>query len=322
MSLSEFELIQKYFTSRATQRNDIVLGVGDDGAIVNVPHDKELVISMDTLISGVHFSMETSPYAIGHKALAVNLSDIAAMGAEPAWFTLALSLPEADETWLEEFSAGVFALADRFNVCLIGGDTTRGPLSVTIQIAGLVPPGSALRRQGAQPKDLIYVTGFLGDAALGLLAIQKKISLPKENYSIVTKRLNQPEPRVKQGLLLRDVASACIDISDGLVADLNHLLEASEMGAKVFVDKLPLSEALRQSNREPSEQIQLALTGGDDYELCFCIAPQQQSAFNEAMETNDCPMTCIGEIQEDRKLNCIYSDGSSFEIQGHGYVHF
>ena len=214
--MNEFELIQKYFAHQPLARADVVLGIGDDAAVLEVPVGQQLVISTDALVSGVHFPEHTDPEAIGHKALAVNLSDLAAMGATPAWFTLNLSLPRADPAWLEGFCRGLFALAVQHGVQLVGGDTTRGPLTIGIQICGLVPRGQALTRVGARAGDRVYVTGVLGDAAIGLLFAQGKLELPEEYRANVLARLNRPQPRVAAGERLRGLASACIDLSDGL----------------------------------------------------------------------------------------------------------
>ncbi|MGD2111948.1 MAG: thiamine-phosphate kinase, partial [Gammaproteobacteria bacterium] len=234
MADSEFDIIRRYFMPRGAGRDDVIAGVGDDAAVLRVPAEHELVVCMDTLVGDVHFPQATAPNAIGHKALAVNLSDLAAMGAEPAWATLALTLPENDADWLEQFSRGFFALAERYNVQLIGGDITRGPLSVTVQAHGFVPGGKALRRAGARPGELVCVTGTLGDAALALRLADRAPALLRQ-------RLDYPEPRVAAGIVLRDRASAVIDVSDGLLADLGHLLEADGLGAALRIGDLPRS---------------------------------------------------------------------------------
>jgi thiamine-monophosphate kinase len=241
MALTEFNLIERYFTRPAAAPDpDVILGIGDDAALVRVPTGMELAVATDTLVEGVHFPPQTAPETIGHKALAVNLSDMAAMGAEPRWATLALTLPQADEDWLTAFSSGFLALAAAEGVQLIGGDTTRGPLSITVQILGLLPSGSALRRSGACAGDLVYVTGTLGDAGLALRMLQHAhgsaaVAAP------LAQRLNQPQPRTQEGLALRGIASAAIDISDGLCADLGHILAASGVGAHINLAALPLS---------------------------------------------------------------------------------
>lgn len=240
--MSEFDLIQRYFT-RITP--SAVLGVGDDAALLRVGNGMELAVSTDMLVSGTHFLPDADPFLLGHKTLAVNLSDLAAMGAQPRWATLALSLPQADEAWLQKFSAGFFALADEQGVELIGGDTTRGPLNLCVTIMGEVPQGAALRRSAAQLGDDIWVSGRLGDAALALMHLQGKVNLSATDFSLCALALHQPMPRVALGLALRGVAHSAIDISDGLLADLGHILECSKVGAEIQFDALPVSDMLR-----------------------------------------------------------------------------
>lgn len=311
--MNEFDIIQSFFNKQIIQRNDVVLGIGDDGAIVKVTPDQEIVITTDTLVEKVHFGTDTPAYDIGYKSLAVNLSDLAAMGATPAWITLALTMPKSNEAWLREFSKGLFELANRFNIQLIGGDLTHGPLAITIQAHGFVPKNQALRREGAKSGDLIYVTHTLGDAALGLLYLQQKtIHLEKAAEEYLLTRLNRPEPRVAIGEKLRGIAHAAIDISDGLAADLGHLLKSSRMGAIVYVNEIPLSRVMSESiNRD--EAIALALNGGDDYELCFTAPP------NQIIEL-DC--TCIGKITEQSGLILKHRDGTKYTGAIHGYQHF
>ncbi len=321
MALSEFNIIERYFTHQQKTDPAIVLGIGDDAAILHVPEGMELAVSMDTLVECVHFPAATHPADIGHKALAVNLSDMAAMSAEPRWATLALTLPESDESWLENFSKGFFNLADRYGVQLIGGDTTRGPLSITIQIHGLVPAGAALRRSAARPGDLIYVTGELGDAGLALLLLQEKISLSAEQAAHVMTRLNRPEPRVKEGLALRGIAHAEIDLSDGLAADLGHILDASGVGATLHMERLPLSPAVT-SVLDKAGGWNLPLSAGDDYELCFTVPRENQAKLLEAMEQFSCRCTCIGVIEATPGLRCRLANGELFEPVRTGYQHF
>lgn len=266
MALGEFDLIRRYFTSLGVAEG-VALGVGDDGAVLDIPPGHQLVSVMDTLVAGVHFPEDTAPFDIGYRALAVNLSDLAAMGAEPRWFTLALTLPKADEAWLAGFAAGLRSLAERFGIALVGGDTTRGPLTITVQAEGLVPRGQVLKRSGARPGDGIYVTGTLGDAAAGLALHQGRLQADGDTAAFLRSRFFRPEPRVQTGLALRGLATACIDVSDGLLQDLGHVLAASGVGAKLDVDRLPLSAALDVLPRQ--EAVKLALSAGDDYELCF-----------------------------------------------------
>jgi len=235
--MPEFDIIRRYFQEK-THRNDIVrIGIGDDAAVLNIQTDTNLVVAVDTLVAGVHFPLNTTPHDIGFKALAVNLSDLAAMGATPCWMTLALTLPQADELWLSEFSKGLFVLADKFHVALGGGDTTQGPLTISIQVGGVVTKDKALLRSGAKPGDVILVTGMLGDAARGLQLLQQQDSDIPDEYLA---QLNRPSPRIAAGQQLLDVATACIDISDGLYSDLSHITTASGVGAIIELEPLPL----------------------------------------------------------------------------------
>jgi len=322
--MNEFELIKHYFATFPAQRSDVVLGIGDDAALLQVPHDQCLVVAMDTLVSDVHFLATAAPYDIGYKALAVNLSDLAAMGAMPAWFTLALTLPKVDRDWLDHFQQGLLALSTQYNLQLIGGDTTRGPLTITIQAHGFVPAAQALRRDQAKLGDKIYVTGTLGDAGLAL-ALQAGKTLP-DNFSAAQKtylaqRLNQPSARIEFGLALRDIAFCAIDISDGLAADLGHILTVSKVGATVCVDDLPLSAALKQ-NADESHAIELALTAGDDYELCFTVAPEKEAKLKQALANISCPYTCIGSIEQQPGLRLLRSNGRIYQLTQSGYQHF
>ena len=231
MSLSEFELIEQVFKKHCIETPDVICGIGDDAAVIKVPPEMELVLSMDTLVAGVHFSSDTKPQDLGYKALAVNLSDIAAMGAEPRWVILSMTLPDADQSWLEKFMAGFAELANKHAVNLVGGDLSRGPLSITIAIHGLVPEGKTIKRSGAKTGDLIYVTGTLGDAGLALKVLNEGLSIAKDHQTYIFDRLHRPSSRITTGLALREIASSAIDISDGLVADLGHILVASKVGA-------------------------------------------------------------------------------------------
>ena len=279
----------------------------------------ELVVSSDTLIADVHFPAATDPAAIGYKALAVNLSDLAAMGALPAWFTLNLSIPQSDPKWLADFARGLFNLARVHNVQLIGGDTTRGPLSISIQVHGFVPSGQALLRSGAKPGDQIYVSGTLGDAGLGLRLLQQKLTLSTEYRSLVLNKLNYPLPRIELGLALRTIASACIDVSDGLTADLRHILEASQVGARIALAQLPLSAAYRASQAQVGWDT--ALGHGDDYELCFTVPGQKQQIF-ERMLPVSCGVTPIGTILAGAELEIVDTTGQYYRPQMAGYDHF
>jgi len=319
--MTEFDLIKKYFATQTEHRPDVRLGIGDDAAIVTVPAGHELVVTTDTLIADVHFPALTPPYDIGYKALAVNLSDLAAMGASPAWATLAITLAEANEAWIQAFCDGFFTLANRYQVQLIGGDLTHGSLSMTVQAMGFIPPGQALLRSTAKPADLIYVTGTLGDAGLALHHLKQQISLSTEAQHAVLTRLNRPEPRLPQGEHLRGLAHAAIDISDGLAADLGHILEQSQVGAIVYVDQLPLSEAVKQS-LPPEKAITLALTAGDDYELCFTVPPEKRALVEKKLSSIPCRYTCIGVITEQQGLDLRYQDEKKYHGPKLGYQHF
>jgi thiamine-monophosphate kinase len=320
MALSEFRLIQSYFEQHRLGREDVVLGIGDDAALLRVPEGMLLVAAVDTLIAGVHFPENTPPSAIGHKALAVNLSDLAAMGAEPAWATLALSIPAADENFLQPFSDGLFALAGQFGVELVGGDTVRGPLVLTVQLHGFVPEGAALTRFDARPGDLLYVSGTLGDAAAGLALVQANAPasvLDGEEARYLRERLDRPTPRIALGLALRGIASACIDISDGLCADVGHIMERSHLGCEIESRLLPLSRQLLALKGETAAR-ELALHGGDDYELCFSVPAQREAELLRLALTLDVPLTRIGEITNEVGVLRVDSE----PVEGGGYDHF
>ena len=319
--MSEFDLINQYFKTASVKRKDVVLGIGDDCALLSPPPGKQLAVSTDTLISGVHFPENTKPEDIGYKSLAVNLSDLAAMGAEPAWVSLAISLPEVNETWLEGFMSGFSELAQQYNVSLIGGDTTRGPLSVTVSITGFVSAGAALRRDAAKAGDYIYVTGSLGDARLGLEAILNNTVIDNDVQFCIN-RLNRPEARVLAGRLLSELTDiTAIDISDGLLADLSHICEASKTGASIELQSLPLSTQLRRVYQQQPEW-EKVLSAGDDYELCFCCSPGQESAVLETFKAHDIVLNKIGVITESKGIQCVQADGSLLEIDHQGYNHF
>jgi thiamine-monophosphate kinase len=322
MPLSEFTLIEKYFTHQRVRREDVMLGIGDDAALLKVPEGMELVVAIDTLVEGRHFPVGTSPAAVGYKLLAVNLSDMAAMGATPAWMTLSLALPEADPDFLNPFAHGLFELAERFGVQLVGGDTVRGPLCATLQIHGLVPQGAALLRSGARPGDQIYVTGTLGDAGAGLAILQGHLDAQAETRDFLVQRLERPSPRVQEALLLRHIASAVIDISDGLISDLGHILAASGVGAVIDVDKLPLSSYLLACVEAQEERQRLALSAGDDYELCFCMPPEKEALLRERAEAMGCCVTHVGNIGAEPGLRLRNSKGESIEATEAGFDHF
>ena len=317
---SEFDIIRQYFILE-NSRDDVVLGIGDDAAILTVPPEHELVQSVDTLVAGVHFPIETSPEDIAYKALAVNLSDMAAMGAEPAWFTLAITLPNDDDAWLKAFSESLSSLAKKYNVQLVGGDTTHGPLCISITINGFVPKGIALTRNNAQVTDKVYVSGTIGDAALALAAWQGQCLLRDDSISYLNDRLNRPTPQIDLGLLLREYASSCIDISDGLIADLGHVLERSNVGAKIIFENIPLSKEFNANLTDIELVTSLVLSGGDDYELCFTIPKEKQSKFESVILKNKITATCIGEIETKTGMRCLLNN-KEIKVENVGFQHF
>lgn len=316
--MSEFDLIARYFT-RATP--GAVLGVGDDAALMCVSAGMELAVSTDMLVSGTHFLPDADPFMLGHKALAVNLSDMAAMGAVPRWATLALSLPAAEEDWLQQFSAGFFMLAEQHGVELVGGDTTRGPLNLSVTIMGEVPRGAALRRSGAQVGDEIWVSGSLGEAALALAHLQGKAALPEAEFSTCATRLHQPVPRVALGLALRGVAHSAIDVSDGLLADLGHILECSNVAAEIAFAALPVSRALQPYLGQQLGR-RCMLAGGDDYELCFTASAAQRAKVENISARLGLPLTRIGTITAGAGCTVRAADGSAMTNEEQGYDHF
>ena len=319
--MNEFEIIKTYFAADKIQRQDVVVGIGDDAAVLHVPQDQELVVTTDTLIPDVHFPKETDPFDIGYKALAVNLSDLAAISATPAWISLSLTLPENDESWMRSFSSGLMTLKNHYHIQLVGGDLTKGPLSITIQAMGFVPRQQALLRSGAKTDDLIYVSGTLGDAGLALQYLQTKRSITDTHVAYLLSRLNRPEPRISLGKNLGGIANAAIDISDGLAADLGHILEESNKGAVIYVDQLPLSLAVTETL--PSEEaIQLALTAGDDYELCFTVPQKHQSVLQQKMAAENCPISCIGHITASSGFVLVDKKGNEYHGATKGYKHF
>jgi len=273
------------------------------------------------LVSGTHFLADADPYFLGHKTLAVNLSDLAAMGATPRWATLALSLPEANEAWLASFSAGFFALAEQHDVELIGGDTTRGPLNICVTIMGEIPDGLALRRDAATVGDDIWLSGQVGEAALGLASLQDKISLPAVLRETCLDALHRPQPRVELGLSLRDIAHSAIDISDGLLADLSHILARSKVAAEIQLSRIPMPESFAQLSDQRLVQ-QCLLAGGDDYELCFTSAAEQRSAIKKLAENLGLSLTLIGQVVAGEGLRLVAADGSVIKMERLGYDHF
>jgi len=314
--LGEFDLIERYF-SRPSGRRDVLLGVGDDAALLEVPPGRALVAAVDTLVEGRHFLPDAPPDSVGHQALAVNLSDLAAMGADPAWALLSLSLPESDEAWLRSFAAGLYALAERHGVALVGGDTVRGPRVVTITALGCVEPALALRRDGAKAGDVLFVSGWPGEAGAGLEALRS--GAMRGDDDALVRRYRYAEPRLELGRALRGRASAAMDVSDGLLGDLQKLCKASGIGARLDLERLPVSaELARRHSRTECER--LVLFGGDDYELLFTV-PAERAAALEAGAPGALPVHRIGVIEAGAGVRCE-RDGRVEDLRGAGYDHF
>ncbi|QEI14231.1 thiamine-phosphate kinase [Cellvibrio japonicus] len=318
----EFQLIQQFFQREQAEQPaaGVVLGIGDDCALLQIPEGKQLAVSVDTLVSGVHFPEGAEPALIAERALRTNLSDLAAMGAEPLWFTLALTLPQAEEQWLREFSRGLFACAKRYGIALIGGDTTAGPLSVSIQVMGAVTPGQALRRDGANLGDFILVTHSVGDGAAALASLQGRVSFSGDDHAYLHERFYRPEPRLQASARIRPFASAALDISDGLVADLQHICTASDLGAVIDVEALPLSSAL-VAYPDRTQAYEWALSGGDDYELCFTVAPENMPDIAMLIAQGQLQASVIGEMVAGNRVICEY-EGQPFSLAKQGYEHF
>lgn len=316
-SLSEFGLIRRYFTRPA---RDAVLGVGDDCALLAPRAGQVLAISTDMLVSGRHFFPDVAPAHLGHKALAVNLSDLAAMGAEPRAFTLALALPEARAEWLAPLAQGMLALADAHHCELIGGDTTKGPLTLSITVFGDVPASQALRRDTAQPGDDLWISGTLGDARLALGVFWKEWSLDPAAFAAMRARMETPTPRVALGIALRGLAHAALDVSDGLLGDLGHILDASGVGAILDVDTLPRSAVL--AAQPPERQLQCLLTGGDDYELCFTAPPAARAAIAALSGPLDLRLTRVGHLVHGTGIRLQDRSGAPVAFTGHAFDHF
>lgn len=320
MPPSEFALIERYFRKAGAMRSDVLLGVGDDAALLQCPSGADLVAAMDTLVAGVHFPHGSPPASIGHRVLAVNLSDLAAMGARPAWALLALTLPKIDEPWLEEFTAGFAVLARAHDVALVGGDTTSGPLSVTIQIMGHVARSTALLRSGGHPGDLLFVSGTPGDAAAGLAIEQSKLPASSDPAGYLRKRFLYPSPRLALGDCLRSYATACIDVSDGLLGDAGKLAQASGCGAEIAFADVPVSEELVSVVGDQRAR-ELALTGGDDYELCFTVPPSELARLRHNLPPERWGYCCIGTLRE-APGTVVTNNGNVIEFSHSGYDHF
>ena len=321
--MNEFELIDRHFR-RAPRNADVRIGIGDDGAVLAPSPGMEYVLTIDMLVEGRHFAAGCDPRALGHKTLAVNLSDLAAMGALPRFVLLAGALPEPDTAWLDAFMRGFDALAAEYDVELIGGDTTRGPRTFSVTAIGELPAGSALVRSGANPGDVVYVSGRLGDAALALAADAGRTTVDAESLEILARRLEEPQPRVALGVALRGVASAALDISDGLSGDLGHVLAASRVGAMLDLAAIPCADALRAKleGGERDLALSLLLAGGDDYELCFTASPALRERIDTIALALGLPLTPIGSITVDAALVVNDEHGTPLAALPRAFDHF
>lgn len=321
--MNEFALIQEFF-NRPCDLTSVTKSVGDDCAILNVPPNQQLVVSIDTLVEGVHFLPNVLPSLIAERAVHVAVSDLAAMGASPQWLTLALTLPAANREWLADFSTGLFRAASLYNMDLIGGDTTRGPLTISVQVHGFVEQGTALQRSGAKVNDAIYVTGFLGDGAAGLAVLEHRLGVDALSERYLIDRYYKPQAQIVTGQRIRQWASSAIDISDGLLADLNHICCASNVTARIDESLLPYSEAMNSCVND-QQKMQWALSGGDDYQLCFTVSPQHQSHIDYLIKSSQITATCIGDMIERQSLHdgilslCTHT---YFDFPVKGYSHF
>lgn len=319
--MGEFDLIKRYF-SRKSLQNDVSLSVGDDCAITSIPSGYQLAITTDTLVEGTHFLPSISPADLAYKSVAVNLSDLAAMGATPAWVSLALTLPEIKEAWLAEFSQSLFAILDRYGVSLIGGDTTKGSLSITFTAQGFLPENQGLFRHQAKVGDWIFVSGFLGDSAAGLDLLLKNRKIENESDRYLIQRHLRPTPRVELGLALRSFSCCALDISDGLLADLEHILERSQVGAEIYLENLPLSRHLC-TQYEQTQAEKFALTGGEDYELCFTVSEEKREEMEQVLRSQGIKVTCIGKILPQTNGLNLLKNGEKVALPAHcGFDHF
>lgn len=316
----EFSLIDRIRERTAQGRDDVHVGIGDDAALVAVPSGQQLAVAIDTMVEGVHFPLGTLAADIGWKSLAVNLSDLAAMGATPAWALLAMTLPKGGADFIDGFATGFAQLAQSYRLALVGGDMTRGPLTISVAVHGFVPHGKALTRAGAKPGDAIFVTGTLGDAAGGLQLLKERHDNDARS-NVLVDRLNRPTPRVAAGLALRGHATACIDVSDGLLADLGHLCKASGVGAEVDASLLPRSSALLDLFDDATSH-DFALSGGDDYELCFTVPSRHVATVQADLARLGCGVTKIGRIVEGGDVSVRLADGKPLELHRRGWDHF
>ena len=319
--MGEFDLIKRYF-SRKSLQNEVILSVGDDCAITSIPSGYQLAITTDTLVEGTHFLPSISPADLAYKSVAVNLSDLAAMGATPTWMSLALTLPEIKEAWLAEFSQSLFAILDRYGVSLIGGDTTKGRLSITLTAQGFLPKNQGLFRHQAKVGDWIFVSGFLGDSAAGLDLLLQNRKMENESDRYFIQRHLHPTPRVELGLALRSFSCCALDISDGLLADLGHILERSQVGAEIYLENLPLSRHLC-TQYEQTQAEKFALTGGEDYELCFTVSEEKREEMEQVLRSQGIKVTCIGKILPQTSGLNLLKNGEKVALPAHcGFDHF
>ena len=320
MPVSEFDIIQQVFKSRAQSDNQVICGIGDDAAVIEVPTGQQLLVSTDTLVSGVHYFPDANAFDVGFKSLAVNLSDMAAMAAKPCWMTLALTLPEANQNWLNSFADGLFTLARKYQVALVGGNLAQGPLYITITIMGTVPAGTALLRSGGCVGDDIYVTGELGMASLALASLKGECRISSNMQQSLLERLYRPQPRVETGMQIRNLASACIDLSDGLASDLLHILQASSAGAEVNLPTIPITASLKALNEQ--HRWSLALCGGDDYELCFTAPVANRTVLERMSGQFGCNITRIGKVTTGAGIRWLDENGLVKPVPDSGYRHF
>ena len=319
--MGEFDLIKRYF-SRKSLQNDVILSVGDDCAITSIPAGYQLAITTDNLVEGTHFLPSISPADLAYKSVAVNLSDLAAMGATPTWMSLALTLPEIKEAWLAEFSQSLFAILDRYSMSLIGGDTTKGPLSITLTAQGFLPENQGLFRHQAKVGDWIFISGFLGDSAAGLDLLLQNRKIENESDRYFIQRHLHPTPRVELGLALRSFSCCALDISDGLLADLEHILERSQVGAEIYLENLPLSRHLC-TQYEQTQAEKFALTGGEDYELCFTVSEEKREEMEQVLRSQGIKVTCIGQILPATSGLNLLKNGKKMALPTHiGFDHF
>lgn len=319
--MNEFEIIEHFFKNLTDEDPRVVCGIGDDAAVIDIPTGQELAVSVDTLVCGVHFLADVDPSTLGYKALAVNLSDLAAMGAQPAWATLALTMPEHDASWLKGFASGFAQLARRYSVSLIGGDLSSGPLSISVQVMGLVEPGLALTRSGARVGDDVYISGYPGEAGYGLSLLTGPPGWKQDVNNDCLERLLKPEPRVELGRSLSGIAHAAIDVSDGLAADLGHIVSDSAVGAVISLDCIPVRPPL--SGLQEKERVwNFILGSGDDYELCFTVPEALREQTVGLIQSLDYPVTRIGKIISGAGIRIMHADGGEHTLFKSGFMHF